>query len=200
MQRWNGSSSTEKCCHFPDSIYSNLFFHHNNKVIDNNYPEFSVPAIWANSDAITENNARRCFWPLNVIWTCCYTRSDISAHLCLSMCLSIPGMAASHSTRRDRSTMALWLLGCGAPDTPLIIYLACVYLCWTRLSEGGSREGKADAILPARVRAAQNSGGTAGFVETRVLVYGRARLGDSGGNNAAMPTGVMVCLAHKHTI
>lgn len=58
-------------------------------------------------------------------------------------------MAASHSTRRDRSTMALWLPGCGAPDTPLIIYLACVYLCWTRLSEGGSREGRADAILPA---------------------------------------------------
>lgn len=88
--------------------------------------------------------------------------------------------------------MALRLLGCGAPDTPLIIYQACVYLCWTRLSEGGSREGKADAILPARVRAAQNPGGTAGFVETRVLVYGRARLGDRGGNNAAMPTGVMV--------
>lgn len=51
-------------------------------------------------------------------------------------------MAASHSTRRDRSTMAHWPLGCGAPDTPLIIYLACVYLCWTRLSEGGSREGE----------------------------------------------------------
>lgn len=80
---------------------------------------------------------------------------------------------------------AQWRSGCGAPDTPLIIYLACVYLCWTRLSEGGSREGKAGALLPARVRAAQNSGGTAGFVETRVLVYGRARLGDRGGNNAA---------------
>lgn len=60
---------------------------------------------------------------------------------------------------RFRRTMALRLLSCRAPGTQLIIYLACVYLCWTRLSGGGSRERKADTILPASVRGAQNPEG-----------------------------------------
>lgn len=53
-----------------------------------------------------------------------------------------------------------------ALGTSLIIYPACVYLCWTRLCGGGSRKGKADRILPACMCGARKSGGTAGFVET----------------------------------
>lgn len=117
----------------------------------------------------------------------------ISAPTCVSACIRAPQGWLRHilqDTATFRSTMPLRLLGCGAPGTLLIIYLACVYLCWTRLSERGSRGGKADTILPARVRGARKSRGTAGIVE--MCVYGRAHLGDKGGNNAVMPTGVMV--------
>lgn len=61
------------------------------------------------------------------------------------------GVTASDSTRYHHvwSTMVHWLLCCGALGTPLIIYPACVYLCWTRLCGGGGREKKADRFLPA---------------------------------------------------
>lgn len=82
----------------------------------------------------------------------------ISAPTCVSACIRAPQGWLHHilqDTATFRSTMPLRLLGCGAPGTLLIIYLACVYLCWTRLSERGSQGGKADTILPARVHGAR---------------------------------------------
>lgn len=69
--------------------------------------------------------------------------------------------------------MVHWLLRCGALGTSLIIYPACVYLCWTRLCGGGGRERKADRILPACMWGARKSRGTAGFVWACVHVYVR---------------------------
>lgn len=76
------------------------------------------------------------------------------------------GVTASDSTRYHhvQSTMVHWLHCCGALGTSLIIYPACVYLCWTRLCGGGGRERKADRILPACMWGAHKSRGTAGFV------------------------------------
>lgn len=85
-------------------------------------------------------------------------------------------VTASDSTRYHhvQSTMVHWLLCCGALGTSLIIYPACVYLCWTRLCGGGGRERKADRILPACMWGARKSRGTAGFVFACVRVCARA--------------------------
>lgn len=82
------------------------------------------------------------------------------------------GVTASDSTRYHhvRSTMVHWLLCCGALGTALIIYPACVYLCWTRLCGGGGRERKADRILPDCMWEARKSRGTLGFVWLCVCV------------------------------
>lgn len=73
------------------------------------------------------------------------TLTPISAPTCVSVCIWAPQGWLRHilqETATFQSTMPLWLLGCGAPGTLLIIYLACVYLCWTRLSGGGSQKEK----------------------------------------------------------
>lgn len=71
--------------------------------------------------------------------------------------LEHPGVTASDSTRYQREgaqwhkAALLWALG-----TPLIIYPACVYLCWSRLCGGGGWE-KGSRQNPARrsVRSSQ---------------------------------------------
>lgn len=131
------------------------------------------------------------------------TLALVSVPTCVSVCIRAPQGWLRHILQDSaafRSTMPLRLLGCGAPGTSLIIHLTCVYLCWTRLSGRGSWEGKGDTILPAHVRGARKSRGTVGIVEMCISVYVHARLGDRGGNNAEMLTGVMVWLTHKHTI
>lgn len=109
------------------------------------------------------------------------------------------GVTASDSTRCHQvwSTMLHWLLCCGALGTSLIIYPACVYLCWTRLCGGGGRERKADRILPGCMWGARKSRGTAGFVWACVRVC--VCLWDRSGSNTVMPTWVMVWLTQTQT-
>lgn len=116
------------------------------------------------------------FWQGNAIGFCHSSHAGISAHLCLSMYQSTLGVTASDSTRYHHvwSTMVHWLLCCGALGTALIIYPACVYLCWTRLCGGGGRETKAGRILPGCMWEARGSRGTPGFVRTCLCVCARA--------------------------
>lgn len=103
-------------------------------------------------------------------------------------------MAASHSTRHSHvsehnASLAARLRG------PWYFTNNLPSMCLSLLDQAERRrqsEGKADTILPARMRGARKSRGTAGIVEMCILVYGCARLGDRGGNNVVMPTRVMV--------
>lgn len=108
--------------------------------------QLSIPSLQAAREHRNHQHRhqwRQCagsfFWQWNVIGVCCSSHAGISAHLCLSMYQNTLGVTASDSTRYHhvRSTMVHWLLCCGALGTSLIIYPACVYLCWTRLCGGG---------------------------------------------------------------
>lgn len=109
------------------------------------------------------------FWQWSVICLFWSSESGITAHLCRSTHQETQREAALDSTRQHHvwSKIAHWLLGCGALGTSLIIYPACVYLCWTMLCGG---KGKADTFLPVCMWGACRSTGTAGFVLTFVCV------------------------------
>lgn len=114
--------------------------------------------------------------------------------VCLSTYFEHPGMAASHSTRRGRVSEHN-----GAPAAqmqgPWYSANNLPSMCLSLLDQAERRRqpGTESRHNTASQRArSPKSRGAAGIVGTCVLVYGRARLGDRGGSNAAMPTGVMV--------
>ena len=140
----------------------------------------------------------KCHWSPCLL-SCWYQRPPVSKYVSEHP----GGLPASDSTRYHHvwSTMVHWLLCCGALGTSLIIYPACVYLCWTRLCGGGGRERKADRILPACMWGARKSRGAAGFVWAcvHVFVCVCVCLRDRSSSNTVMPTWVMVWLTETHT-
>lgn len=116
------------------------------------------------------------------------------------------GVTASDPTRyhRVRSTMVHWLLCCGALGTALIIYPACVYLCWTRLCGGGGRKGRQTEFCQAACEKPTNPEGLLAlcecvFVSVCVRVSVRESERHGSGSNTVMPTWVMVGLTQTHT-
>lgn len=158
MRQCRRASSTEKCYH--DSYLLKSFSSITTTTRLSSW--IFWPAIRGTSEAMTEKQCQEVF-----LATKCHL--NLLLHSLWYQCPPVSQYVFEHpgdgcvtfykTWPRFRRTMALRLLSCRAPGTQLIIYLACVYLCWTRLSGGGSRERKADTILPASVRGAQNPEG-----------------------------------------
>lgn len=195
-------SSTEKCYHFPDSIFTNAFssITTTTRLSPTITLSFPSPPSEPRAMALVKTMPGGVFGH-QMSFGCVATLAPISAPTCVSVCIWAPRGRLRHilqDATAFRSTMALRLLCCGAPGTSLIIYLACVYLCWTRLSGGGSREGEADTILPAGVRGAPKIRRDRRHCgDVRSCLRARARLRDRGGNDA---NGVTVWLTHQHAI